>query len=68
LEQRQPAGDGHVLRGDIRRRLEGEIANADEGSFRIAAAPSFDPDKLTVAELEQLLALTEKANVDDGAE
>ena len=25
-----------------------EIANADEGSFRIAAAPSFDPDKLTV--------------------
>src|SRR5438128_2338845 len=28
-----------------------EIANADEGSFRITAAPSFDPDKLTVDEL-----------------
>jgi len=43
-----------------------EIANADEGSFRIAAAPLFDPDKLTVEELEQLLALTEKASGDDG--
>jgi hypothetical protein len=42
-----------------------EIANADEGSFRISAAPSFDPDKLTVAELEQLLALTEKATGGD---
>lgn len=45
-----------------------EIANADEGSFRIAAAPSFDADKLTVSELEQLLALTEKAAADDAAE
>ena len=43
-----------------------EIANADEGSFRITAAPSFDPDKLTVSELEQLLALTEKASGGDG--
>jgi len=43
-----------------------EIANADEGSFRIAATPSFDPDKLTVSELEQLIALTEKASSDDG--
>ena len=42
-----------------------EIANADEGSFRITAAPSFDPDKLTVSELEQLLALTEKASGGD---
>ena len=45
-----------------------EIANADDGAFRIAAAPDFDPDKLTVEELEQLLALTEKASGDDGAE
>ena len=45
-----------------------EIANADEGSFRIAAAPSFDPDKLTVSELEQLLALTEKASGDDATD
>lgn len=43
-----------------------EIANADDGTFRIAAAPDFDPDKLTVEELEQLLALTEKASGDDG--
>jgi len=42
-----------------------EIANADEGSFRIAAAPTFDPDKLTLTELEQLLELTEKASSDD---
>ena len=33
-----------------------------------AAAPSFDPDKLTVEELEQLLALTEKASGDDGSD
>lgn len=45
-----------------------EIANADEGSFRITAGPSFDPDRLTVGELEQLLALTEKATTDDGAD
>lgn len=45
-----------------------EIANADDGTFRIAAAPDFDPDKLTVEELEQLLELTEKASGDDGAE
>jgi hypothetical protein len=44
-----------------------EIANADEGSFRITAGPSFDPEKLSVNELEQLLALTEKAT-DDGAD
>lgn len=37
-----------------------EIANADEGSFKITAGPAFDPDKLTVNELEQLIALTEK--------
>src|SRR3954468_16930928 len=42
-----------------------EIANADDGSFRISAGTSFDPDKLTVAELEQLLELTEKAARDD---
>jgi hypothetical protein len=42
-----------------------EIANADDGSFRVSAAPSFDPDKLTVEELEQLLALTEKATGGD---
>lgn len=40
-----------------------EIANADDGTFRIAAAAAaFDPDKLTTDELEQLLALTEKAS------
>lgn len=42
-----------------------EIANADDAAFRIAAASSFDPDKLTVEEREQLLALTEKASGDD---
>ena len=47
------------------RRERHEIANADDGSFRIAPATSFDPDKLTVEELEQLLALTEKASGDD---
>lgn len=41
-----------------------EIANADEEPFRIAGGPSFDPDRLTVEELEQLLALTEKAGTD----
>jgi transposase len=45
-----------------------EIANADEGSFRISAGHSFDPDKLTVGELEQLLELTEKASGDDAAD
>jgi hypothetical protein len=35
------------------RRERHEIANADDASFRISAAPSFDPDKLTVEELEQ---------------
>jgi hypothetical protein len=44
-----------------------EIANADEQGFRITAAPRFDPDNLTVEELEQLLALTEKATGDDAA-
>jgi hypothetical protein len=48
------------------RRERHEIANADEGPFRITAGPTFDPDKLSVDELEQLLALTEKASVDDG--
>jgi hypothetical protein len=47
------------------RRDRHEIANADDGSFRIAAAQTFDPDNLTTAELEQLLALTEKAAGDD---
>jgi transposase len=42
-----------------------EIANADESPFRISAGPTFDPDKLSVDELEQLLALTETASVDD---
>jgi|SRR6516165_6181073 hypothetical protein len=45
-----------------------EIANAEDGPFRITAGPTFDPDKLTVEELEQLLVLTEKASVDDGAQ
>jgi hypothetical protein len=45
-----------------------EIANADEEPFRINAGPSFDPDSLTVEELEQLLALTEKASGDDGSD
>ncbi len=49
------------------RRERHEIANADEGAFRIAAATHFDPDKLTVDELEQLLALTEKAGGEDAA-
>jgi hypothetical protein len=48
------------------RRERHEIANADEDSFRTSAAPSFDPEKLSVAELEQLLALTEKATGSDG--
>jgi len=60
LERRLPKGYG--------KRERHEIANADEGSFRIAAASSFDPDKLTLEELEQLLALTEKASVDDAPE
>jgi hypothetical protein len=46
------------------RRERHEIANADESPFRISAAPSFDPDRLTTAELEQLLALAEKAASD----
>jgi hypothetical protein len=50
------------------RRERHEIANADDGPFRIAATPSFDPDKLSTAELEQLLALTEKAAGGDGAD
>jgi hypothetical protein len=60
LERRLPAVYG--------KRERHEIANADQGSFRISATPSFDPDKLTVAELEQLLALTEKAAGADGQE
>jgi hypothetical protein len=47
------------------RRERHEIANDEEGPFRISAGPTFDPDKLTVDELEQLLALTEKASVDN---
>jgi len=45
-----------------------EIANADEEPFRIAGGPSFDPEELTVEELEQLLALTEKAGREDGSD
>jgi hypothetical protein len=45
-----------------------EIANADEGPFRISAGPSFDPDRLTIEELEQLLTLTEKAGGGDGTD
>jgi hypothetical protein len=52
------------LPGIYGRRERHEIANADNVSFRITAGPSFDPDKLTVEELEQLLALTEKASGD----
>lgn len=48
------------------RRERHEIANSDEGSFRISAGSHFDPDKLTVAELEQLITLTEKGAPDDG--
>ena len=59
LERRLPTVYG--------KRERHEIANADEGSFRITAGASFDPDKLTTGELEQLLALTEKAT-DDGAD
>jgi hypothetical protein len=53
LERRLPTVYG--------KRERHEIANADDASFRISAAPAFDPNKLTVEELEQLLALTEKA-------
>jgi transposase len=45
-----------------------ELANADQEPFRITAGPSFDADRLTVDELEQLLALTEKASRDDGSD
>jgi hypothetical protein len=34
------------------RRERHEIANAGESPFRISAAPSFDPEKLSVPELE----------------
>jgi hypothetical protein len=57
LERRLPKEYG--------KRERHEIANADDGSFRITASPTFDPDKLTVEELEQLLALTEKASAGD---
>lgn len=65
--------DWHAAAWRLERRLPGvygkrerhEIANAEEGSFRISAGPTFDPDKLTTDELEQLAALTEKASVDD---
>ncbi len=57
LERRLPAIYG--------RRERHEIANADNGSFKVTVGPSFDPDKLTVSELEQLIALTEKATADD---
>jgi hypothetical protein len=53
LERRLPAVYG--------KRERHEIANADDGSFRISAGPRFDPGRLTTEELEQLLALTEKA-------
>jgi hypothetical protein len=69
-------GDWHAAAWRLERRLpkvygrreRHEIANADEGPFRVSAGPSFDPEKLSVDELEQLLALTEKASVDDGAQ
>jgi transposase len=60
LERRLPSVYG--------RRERHEIANADQGSFRISAGPTFDADKLTVEELEQLLALTEKASAGDGGD
>jgi hypothetical protein len=56
LERRMPGVYG--------KRERHEIANADDGPFRISASPQFDPDKLTIEELEQLLALTEKASGD----
>jgi hypothetical protein len=69
-------GDWHAAAWRLERRLpkvygrreRHEIANADESPFRISAGPTFDPDKLSVDELEQLLALTEKASVDDGTQ
>jgi transposase len=57
LERRLPKVYGKRERHDI--------ANADDSAFRIRAAAQFDPDKLTVEELEQLIALTEKAAPDD---
>jgi hypothetical protein len=60
LERRLPTVYG--------KRERHEIANADEGPFRIAAGASFDPDHLTVEELEQLLELTQKASGDDGSD
>ena len=42
-----------------------EIANADASSFRVQATSPLDPGKLTVSELEQLIALTEKAQAGD---
>ena len=48
------------------RRERHEIANADEGSFKITAGSAFDPEKLSINELEQLIALTEKAVAGDG--
>jgi hypothetical protein len=60
LERRLPTVYG--------KRERHEIANADQEPFRITAGPSFDPDRLTVEELEQLLALTEKAGGDDGSD
>jgi hypothetical protein len=67
-------GDWHAAAWRLERRLpkvygkreRHEIANADEGPFRINAGPTFDPDRLTTEELEQLLALTEKAGSGDG--
>jgi hypothetical protein len=59
LERRLPTVYG--------KRERHEIANADNSTFRISAGPSFDPDKLSTEELEQLLALTEKASSGDDA-
>jgi hypothetical protein len=53
------------LPGVYGKRERHEIANADDGTFSITASASFDPDKLTTAELEQLVALTEKASRDE---
>ena len=56
LERRLPAVYG--------RRERHEIANAEGEPFRVTAVPSFDPTQLNAAELEQLLALTEKGGGD----
>lgn len=53
LERRLPTIYGKRERHDI--------GNTEQGSFRVQAAAAFDASKLTLAELEQLIALSEKA-------